>query len=180
MLWCFFFSSRRRHTRCALVTGVQTCALPISEGEAIRFTGLPSFAPEILRRVRLGDPTKTKQLRNALNDLAEEGITQVFRPMIGSNWIVGVVGQLQLEVLISRLWAEYNVNAGFEPSPWETARWIAADDEAKLKAFIEEKRSAIAEDRDGAPVFMAKDTWELNYTSGRNPDIRFTATKERH
>src|SRR3546814_10121661 len=89
--------------------------------------------------------------------------------MIGANWIVGVVGQLQLEVLISRLGAEYNVNAGFEPSPWETARWIAADDEAKLKAFIEEKRSAIAEDRDGAPVFMAKDTWELNYTSGRNP-----------
>src|SRR3546814_7279056 len=112
MLWCFFFSSRRRHTRCALVTGVQTCALPISEGEAIRFTGLPSFAPEILRRVKLGDPTKTKQLRNALNDLAEEGVTQVFRPMIGSNWIVGVVGQLQLEVLISRIGAEYNVDAG--------------------------------------------------------------------
>ena len=152
----------------------------LSEGEAIRFTGLPSFAPEILRRVKLGDPTKTKQLRNALNDLAEEGVTQVFRPMIGSNWIVGVVGQLQLEVLISRIGAEYNVEAGFEPSPWETARWISADDEAKLKAFIEEKRSAIAEDRDGAPVFMAKDGWELNYVQQRNPDIRFTATKERH
>src|SRR3546814_17409157 len=64
------------------------------------------------RRVKLGDPTKTKQLRNALNDLAEEGVTQVFRPMIGSNWIVGVVGQLQLEVLISRIGAEYNVDAG--------------------------------------------------------------------
>ncbi len=152
----------------------------LTEGEAIRFTGLPSFAPEILRRVKLGDPTKTKQLRNALNDLAEEGVTQVFRPMIGSNWIVGVVGQLQLEVLISRIGAEYNVNAGFEPSPWETARWIAADDEAKLKAFIEEKRMAIAEDRDGAPVFMAKDNWELNYVEQRNPDVRFTATKERH
>ena len=152
----------------------------LTEGEDIRFTGLPSFAPEILRRVKLGDPTKTKQLRNALNDLAEEGVTQVFRPMIGSNWIVGVVGQLQLEVLISRIGAEYNVDAGFEPSPWDTARWIAAENEGKLKAFVEEKRAAIAEDRDGAPVFMARDAWELNYVEQRNPDIRFTATKERH
>src|SRR3546814_8265662 len=117
----------------------------LTEGEQIRFTGLPSFAPEILRRVKLGDPTKTKQLRNALNDLAEEGVTQVFRPMIGSNWSVGVVGQLQLEVLIARIGADYIVEAGFDPSPWETARWIAADDESKLKAFIQEKRSAIAD-----------------------------------
>src|SRR3546814_12501705 len=100
--------------------------------------------------------------------------------MSGSNWIDGVVGQLQLEVLISRIGAEYNVDAGFEPSPWEIARWIAADDESKLKAFIEEKRSAIAEDRDGAPVFMAKDAWELNYISQRHADLRFTAKKERH
>src|SRR3546814_17405851 len=99
--------------------------------------------------------------------------------MIGSNWIVGVVGQLQLEVLISRIGAEYNVDAGFEPSPWETARWIAADDESKLKAFIEEKRSAIAEDRAGAPVFRAKDAWELNYISQLHADTRFTAPNDR-
>lgn len=152
----------------------------LTEGETIRFTGLPSFAPEILRRVRLGDPTKSKQLRNALNDLAEEGVTQVFKPMIGANWIVGVVGQLQLEVLISRIGAEYKVDAGFEPSPWDSARWISSDNEAALKAFIAEKRSAIAEDRDGAPVFMAKDGWELNYMQERNPEISFTATRERH
>src|SRR3546814_2452950 len=74
----------------------------LTEGEQIRFTGLPSFAPEILRRVKLGDPTKTKQLRKALNDMAEEGVTQVFYPSIGANWIVGVVGQLQLDVQIGR------------------------------------------------------------------------------
>ena len=74
----------------------------LSERADVRFTGLPNFAPEILRRVILKDPTKTKQLRKALDDMAEEGVTQVFYPEIGSNWIIGVVGQLQLEVLLSR------------------------------------------------------------------------------
>ena len=151
----------------------------LTEGEVLRFTGIPNFAPEILRRVRLADPTKTKQLRNALNDMAEEGIMQVFHPQIGSNWIVGVVGQLQLDVLISRLQAEYKVDAGFEPSPWDTARWIASDDAKALDQFIGEHRAAMAEDRDAAPVFMAKDAWELNYVSARFPNIRFASTKER-
>ncbi|KKC26323.1 peptide chain release factor 3 [Sphingomonas sp. SRS2] len=151
----------------------------LTEGEMIRFTGLPNFAPEILRRVKLADPTKTKQLRNALNDMAEEGIMQVFHPSIGSQWIVGVVGQLQLEVMISRLQAEYKVEAGFEPSPWDTARWIAADDDKTLEEFKGLHRSAMAEDRDGAPVFMAKDQWELNYIQGKFPKLRFSATKDR-
>ncbi|PTQ09955.1 peptide chain release factor 3 [Sphingomonas oleivorans] len=151
----------------------------LTEGEALRFTGLPNFAPEILRRIRLADPTKTKQLRNALNDMAEEGIMQVFHPSIGSQWIVGVVGQLQLDVLISRLQAEYKVDASFEPSPWETARWISADDPKALDEFVGLHRGAMAEDRDGAPVFMAKDGWEINYIAGRHPAVRFTATKDR-
>jgi peptide chain release factor 3 len=151
----------------------------LTEGENLRFTGIPNFAPEILRRVRLADPTKTKQLRNALNDMAEEGIMQVFFPAIGSNWIVGVVGQLQLDVLISRLQAEYKVDAGFEPSPWDTARWVTAEDPKALEQFMGEHRGAMAEDRDGAPVFMAKDAWELNYVSGRFPNVHFAATKER-
>ncbi len=144
----------------------------------ITITGLPNFAPEILRRVVLKDPTKTKQLRKALGDLAEEGITQVFFPAFGSQWIVGVVGQLQLEVLISRLQHEYKVDAALEPSPWETARWISADP-AVMKAFGETHRSAIATDRDEAPVFMAKDNWDLNYVMSKNEGIRFSATKER-
>ncbi len=151
----------------------------LTEGEAITFTGIPNFAPEILRRVRLIDPTKTKQLRTALNDMAEEGVTQLFKPLIGSQWIVGVVGQLQLEVLISRLAAEYNVAAEFEPAPFETARWIGADDPASLKAFVDGRGNAMAEDRDGAPVFLARDAWELGYVVERNPAIHFTATRER-
>ena len=151
----------------------------LSERSDVTITGLPNFAPEILRRVALVDPTKTKQLRKALDDMAEEGIIQVFYPEIGSNMIVGVVGQLQLDVLISRLEAEYKVEAKLEASPWDTARWIASDDAAALKAFQSEHRGASAADRDGAPVFMAKDAWELGYVAQKNAGIRFTATKER-
>jgi peptide chain release factor 3 len=145
----------------------------------ITITGLPNFAPEILRRVVLRDPTKTKQLRKALGDLAEEGITQVFFPQIGSQWIVGVVGQLQLEVLISRLEVEYKVDAALEPSPWDTARWISSAEPAAMKAFAEQHRTSLATDRDDAPVFMAKDSWDLNYVMSRNEGVRFSATKER-
>ena len=107
----------------------------------MRFTGLPNFAPEILRRVQLRDPTKTKQLRKALDDLSEEGVIQVFYPEIGAQWIVGVVGQLQLEVLVSRLEAEYKVEAGLEPSPFATARWLKGRHDAALKAFAEFNRA---------------------------------------
>jgi peptide chain release factor 3 len=106
----------------------------LTDGAPCRITGLPNFAPELLRRVILKDPTKTKQLRKALDDLAEEGITQVFYPDVGGQWIIGVVGALQLDVLVSRLEAEYKVDAGLEPSPWNSARWIKGDAEA-LKAF---------------------------------------------
>ena len=150
----------------------------LTDGAPRTITGLPNFAPEILRRIALKDPTKTKQLRKALDDLAEEGIIQVFYPEVGSNWVVGVVGQLQLEVLISRLEAEYKVDAKLEASPWDTARWIAGDAK-ELDAFASIHRGALARDRDGALVFMAKDAWEMNYVTERNPNLRFSATKER-
>ena len=151
----------------------------LAEKPGVRFTGLPNFAPEILRRVQLKDPTKTKQLRKALDDMAEEGVTQVFYPEIGSNWIIGVVGQLQLDVLLSRLDAEYKVAAGLEPAPFDTARWVSADDPAELKAFLDHNRSAMAKDRDGAPVFLAKSAWEVGYVQDRYPKVRFASTKER-
>jgi peptide chain release factor 3 len=150
----------------------------LSEKNDLRFTGLPNFAPEILRRVQLKDPTKTKQLRKALDDLSEEGVIQVFYPEIGSQWIVGVVGQLQLEVLISRLEAEYKVEAVLEPSPFDTARWIKGSD-AVLKAFTDINMSNLAKDRDGDPVFMARSAWDVGYQQERNPDLVFSATKER-
>lgn len=151
----------------------------LSERNAVRFTGLPNFAPEILRRVALKDPTKTKQLRKALDDMAEEGVTQVFYPEIGSNWIIGVVGQLQLDVLLSRLDAEYKVAAALEPAPFETARWVSADDAGALKDFADLNRSAMAKDRDGNPVFLAKSAWEVGYVADRYPAVRFAATRER-
>lgn len=151
----------------------------LTEGEDIRFTGIPNFAPEILRRVRLDDPMRAKQLRRALADLAEEGVTQVFRPMIGANWIVGVVGQLQLEVLTSRIATEYKIAVGFEAAPYETARWVAGDDRTLLKRFVERHRGSLAEDRDDAPVFLARNGWELNRTIEDWPDLQFLKTRER-
>ncbi|HMP55996.1 MAG TPA: peptide chain release factor 3 [Novosphingobium sp.] len=150
----------------------------LSETNKVRFTGLPNFAPEILRRVALKDPTKTKQLRKALDDLSEEGVIQVFYPEIGAQWIVGVVGQLQLDVLISRLEAEYKVAAGLEASPFETARWLKGSD-AALKAFADFNLSNLAKDRDGDPVFLARSSWDVGYQQEKNPDLVFSATKER-
>jgi len=150
----------------------------LSERNDVRFTGLPNFAPEILRRVALKDPTKTKQLRKALDDLSEEGVIQVFYPEIGAQWIVGVVGQLQLEVLISRLEAEYKVEAVLEASPFDTARWLKGSD-AALKAFADFNKSNLARDRDGDPVFMARSAWDVGYQQERNPELAFSATKER-
>ena len=150
----------------------------LSETNKVRFTGLPNFAPEILRRVVLADPTKTKQLRKALDDLSEEGVIQVFYPEIGAQWIVGVVGQLQLEVLISRLEAEYKVAASLEPSPFATARWLKGT-EAALASFEQFNRANLAKDRDGDMVFMAKSAWDVGYQQEKNPELVFSATKER-
>jgi peptide chain release factor 3 len=151
----------------------------LTEGEMLRFTGIPSFAPEILRRVRLDDPLKAKQLKRALEDLAEEGVTQLFRPVIGAHWIVGVVGPLQLDVLATRIGGEYGIKVGYEAAPFETARWLTAEDPAALKRFMEANRGGMADDRDGAPVFLARNAWELNYVRTHNPDIAFHATRER-
>ncbi|CAN5385436.1 peptide chain release factor 3 [soil metagenome] len=151
----------------------------LSEKSDVRFTGLPNFAPEILRRVVLKDPTKTKQLRKALDDMAEEGVTQVFYPDIGSNWVIGVVGQLQLDVLLSRLEHEYKVAAALEMAPFETARWVSAESPADLKAFTDLNRTAMAKDRDDNPVFLAKTAWEIGYVADRYPKVKFAATRER-
>jgi peptide chain release factor 3 len=151
----------------------------LTEGENLRFTGIPNFAPEILRRVRLDEPMRAKQLRRALEDLAEEGVTQIFRPILGSNWIVGVVGQLQLDVLASRIAAEYKIAVGFESASYETARWLTSDDPAVVKRFIERNRGAMAEDVDDSPVFLARNNWELNHTIKEWPDLRFLTTRER-
>ena len=151
----------------------------LSEGEDIRFTGIPNFAPEILCRVRLDDPIRAKQLKRALDDFAEEGVTQVFRPLTGAASIIGVVGQLQLDVLSERMRSEYQIAIGLEPAPYQTARWIKSEDAAALKRFVAQQQSAIASDRDGEPVFLARNAWELGRTIEQWPEIEFLDTRER-
>ena len=183
----FFFAHERALAEEALpgdIVGIPNHGIlrvgdTMTEGEAVRFTGIPNFAPELLRRILLDDPMRTKQMRKALEDLAEEGVVQIFRPVIGTDWIVGVVGALQLDVLASRIDAEYKVPVRFEQAPYETARWISSDDPVELKKFIEKHRGSVAEDRDDAPVFLARNAWELNYTKEQSPKISFSATRER-
>jgi peptide chain release factor 3 len=150
----------------------------LSESGEVVFTGIPNFAPEILRRVRLADPMRQKHLTRALESLAEEGVTQVFKPMIGAQWIVGVVGALQLDVLKSRLRAEYGLDADLEASPYDTARWLSGP-AADIEKFLGVYRGQMATDRDGAPVFLAKSNWELGYVADKFPALRFAKTRER-
>ncbi len=152
----------------------------LSEAGDIKFAGIPNFAPEILRRARTKDPMKAKHLRKALEGLAEEGVTQLFRPSIGSDMIVGAVGALQIEVMAERMVSEYNLDVLFEIAPYNVARWIASNDEAKIAAFMDKNKSASGTDLDGAPVYLAKNAWDVGYVQEKNPDIRFTATKERN
>jgi len=152
----------------------------LTEGATIKVTGIPNFAPEIIRRVRLSDPIKAKQLSKALSDLAEEGVAQVFRRMVGADYIVGVVGQLQLEVLQARILKEYNVPISFESINFEMARWVRADDKKELDRFISAQKLEFAEDKDGDPVYLAQSAWWLARAQRDWPKVEFLATKERH
>jgi len=149
----------------------------LSERTDVKVTGLPRFAPEIMRRVRTGDPMKVKQVRRALHDLSEEGLAQVFKTRFGSDWIVGVVGALQLDVMADRFKAEYKVEIGFEASPYSAARWIHGPKD-KVEEFIAKNSAQIGDDNDDSPVYLAKSAWELNYTAERWPDLTFGQTKE--
>ena len=152
----------------------------LTEGENLHFVGVPSFAPELLQRVHVTDPLKAKHIRRALEHFAEEGASQVFKPVIGSDWIVGVVGPLQFEVLASRIDAEYGLPAKFETAGVEAARWLESDDPLALKAFADNNRGSLAEDHDGALVFLARNAWHLNRTMEENPNIRFLKTREQN
>jgi peptide chain release factor 3 len=152
----------------------------LTEGAVIKVTGIPNFAPEIIRRVRLTDPMKSKQLAKALSDLAEEGVAQIFRRMVGADYIVGVVGQLQLEVLQARIQSEYNVPISFEAINFELARWISADDKKELDRFISAQKLEMADDKYGDPVYQAQSVWWLGRAQRDYPAITFHTTKERH
>ncbi|VAW15262.1 Peptide chain release factor 3 [hydrothermal vent metagenome] len=149
-----------------------------TQGESLRFTGLPAFAPEHLSRIRQTDTSKVKQLRRALEDLAEEGLIQVFRPSLGAHFIIGVVGTLQFDVLVARAAQEYRIDISFEPAGYEVARWIRANSDADLEAFIAKNPSSVVRDNEGRPVFLARNAWDLDYTQKNNESLEFLKTRE--
>lgn len=150
----------------------------LTEKESLKFEGIPNFAPELLRRVIIDDAMKAKQLGRALDDLAEEGVVQVFHPLIGSRPILGVVGELQFDVLASRVRGEYGVPLSYEPAPCEAARWVRGEP-AQLAKFTDRFKSQCAKDRDGALVYLAESEWKLRHTIENWPDLAFDAVRER-
>ena len=158
--------------------GVLRVGDSLSETGTVRFAGLPNFAPEILQRVRVKDPLKAKHLKKALEGLAEEGVTQLFRPQIGADFIVGAVGQLQFEVMADRLANEYQLEVIFEPSPYAEARWLTGA-KADLEDFMNKHKGAMATDIDDQPVFLGKSAWEISYVAERYSSVGFERTKER-
>ena len=149
----------------------------LTEGEVLRFTGIPSFAPELLQGVRAGDPMKAKHLEKALMQFAEEGAAKVFKPMIGSGYIVGVVGALQFDVLASRIEQEYQLPVRFEGSNFTSARWVSGP-KAEVERFINVNKGHIATDHDGDVVFLTRLQWDIDRIQRDYPELKLTATKD--
>jgi peptide chain release factor 3 len=149
----------------------------LTEGEALRFSGIPSFAPELLNGVRAMDPMKAKHLEKALMQFAEEGAAKVFKPMIGSGFIVGVVGALQFDVLASRIEQEYSLPVRFEGSAFTSARWVSGP-KMEIERFVNVNKGHIAVDSDGDTVYLTRLKWDIDRVERDYPEVRLTATKE--
>ena len=149
-----------------------------TEGEELQFTGIPHFAPEMFRRIRLADPMKSKQLQRGLQQLSEEGSTQVFAPLESSDLIVGAVGQLQFDVVAYRLKDEYKVEAIYEPVNVYTARWVTCEDKRKLEEFRRKAAEQLSLDGGGYLTYLAPTRVNLSLMEERWPEIEFRATRE--
>jgi peptide chain release factor 3 len=149
-----------------------------TEGERFAFTGIPNFAPELFRRAQITDPMRMKALQKGLAQLCEEGATQLFKPIAGNELILGAVGTLQFDVVVQRLRDEYKVDCLFEPVSVQTCRWIACDDDRRLRAFRDKAAANLAEDHAGELVYLAPTRVNLQMTEERWPDIEFRATRE--
>ncbi|MFN3594575.1 MAG: peptide chain release factor 3 [Thiobacillaceae bacterium] len=150
----------------------------LTEGEALQFKGIPYFAPEQFRSVRPRDPLKSKQLRQGLKELGEEGAIQVFEQVTGGNLLLGAVGALQFEIVAHRLSTEYKAEALYAPADIYTARWLTFDDEATRRQFEREQAHRLAFDVDGNPVYLASNRYNLDLTMEKWPKVRFHATRE--
>lgn len=149
-----------------------------SEKEPLSFTGIPNFAPEHFRQVRLRSPLKAKQLQKGVDQLVEEGAIQVFRTLYGNRLILGAVGVLQFDVTMSRLKAEYGVDAEYEPVNYATARWLSCGDKKKLEAFKKEYQANLAVDSENNLTFLAPSMFQLKYAQEHWPEISFLKTRE--
>lgn len=147
-------------------------------GEDMKFCGIPNFAPELFRRIRLKDPLKAKQLQKGLIQLSEEGAVQVFRPLRNNDLIVGAVGVLQFDVVVSRLKSEYKVEAIYEPVNVATARWVTCDDERKLEEFRRKNNDNLSLDGSDSLAYIAPTMVNLNLAQERYPDVQFHKTRE--
>ena len=146
--------------------------------EELKFIGIPNFAPEHFRRVLLKNPLKMKQLQKGLVQLAEEGAIQVFRPLIGSDYIMGAVGVLQFEVTMARLKNEYGVDAIYEPVNYQAARWIQCENKKMLAEFERKNQDALAHDAEGFLTFLSSSEWMINFHQEKWPEIDFLKTRE--
>ncbi|MBW3139938.1 peptide chain release factor 3 [Ferrimonas balearica] len=149
-----------------------------SQGEKFKFTGIPNFAPEMFRRIRLKDPLKQKQLLKGLVQLSEEGAVQVFRPIDNNDLIVGAVGVLQFDVVVARLKSEYKVEAIYEPVNVATARWVECGDAKKLDEFRRKASTNLALDGGDNLTYIAPTMVNLNLTQERYPEVEFHKTRE--
>lgn len=149
-----------------------------TEGEALRFSGIPNFAPELFRRIRLKDPLKGKQLNKGLIQLSEEGAVQVFRPLANNDLIVGAVGVLQFDVVVHRLKAEYKVDAMYEPISVATARWVDSEDNAAFEQFKKKSHDNLALDGGDNLTYIAPTMVNLQLATERHPDVAFRKTRE--
>jgi peptide chain release factor 3 len=149
-----------------------------TEGEALAFTGIPHFAPELFRRARLREPLRAKALLKGLEQLCEEGATQLFRPLDSNESILGAVGPLQFDVVAYRLRHEYGVDCAFESVPVTTARWVSYDDPKRLEEFRTRLWDQLAMDHAGELVYLAPSRVHLALTQERWPELRFSATRE--
>ena len=150
----------------------------LTEGEKLQFTGLPFFAPEIFKLVETADPLRTKQLREGLMQLGEEGAIQVFKPLVGTQMLLGAFGQLQFEVVAHRLKSEYNAEVRLLSARYTISRWISSKDPSVLKRFIQENSHRMSEDVVGAPVFLATHKSELEVAQQLWKDVEFHALRE--
>jgi peptide chain release factor 3 len=149
-----------------------------TEGERLRFSGVPNFAPELFRRVLLRDPLRMKALQKGLDQLSEEGATQVFRPLSGNELILGAVGSLQFDVVAYRLRHEYGVESKYDPVDVRTARWVECADPRRLDEFRRRNDARLALDSAGSLTYLAPSLVNLNLAVERWPEVEFRATRE--